>query len=437
MVYFLIGCKGSKVIKRSMGWLNHIPMLAWGGVVLVAGLLIVWWTVISLDGQMRLELLDEAHLATSFIDFDAIKNLSGQEADLNTANYQTVKRLLTSIHAADSDFRFIYLLGRRPDGEVFFYIDSEPADSADNSPPGQVYPEASPLIRAIFDNKTAALEGPFSDRWGTWISALVPVIDPTSGEVFAVVGIDVNAQNWYLNIARRSAMPIGLVVVMMLLGATYLRLYSQNKLVHAQQDRLRESENQFRALFEGHSATMLLLDPHSGKILDANRAAGQFYGYSVEQLKSKLIYEFNLLTHDQVAVDMDQARSRQANLFHFQHKIASGEVRDVEVYSTPIETAGQVVLFSIIYDVTERRRVEQALQNEHLLLRTLIDNIPDSVYMLDLECRKTLANVTKCALVGRNRNLRCWVKMNLIFTRANWLKNSMPTIRLSSKPASR
>ncbi|MEI6510141.1 MAG: PAS domain S-box protein [bacterium] len=51
-------------------------------------------------------------------------------------------------------------------------------------------------------------------------------------------------------------------------------------------------------------------------------------------------------------------------------------------------------------DITERKRAEQALQNERSLLRTLIDNIPDSIYSKDLACRKTLANLTELHYLG-------------------------------------
>ena len=46
-------------------------------------------------------------------------------------------------------------------------------------------------------------------------------------------------------------------------------------------------------------------------------------------------------------------------------------------------------------DITERRQDEEVLHNERFLLRTLIDNIPDSIYSKDLACCKTLANVTE------------------------------------------
>src|SRR5450756_2827004 len=51
------------------------------------------------------------------------------------------------------------------------------------------------------------------------------------------------------------------------------------------------------------------------------------------------------------------------------------------------DVVGRVWSFS---DITERKQAEGTLYNERLLLRTLIDNIPDSIYSKDLACRKTL-----------------------------------------------
>ena len=51
-------------------------------------------------------------------------------------------------------------------------------------------------------------------------------------------------------------------------------------------------------------------------------------------------------------------------------------------------------LIGSVSDITDRKQVEETLRNERLLLRTLIDNIPDSIYCMDIECRKTLANST-------------------------------------------
>ena len=129
----------------------------------------------------------------------------------------------------------------------------------------------------------------------------------------------------------------------------------------AYQQALKENELQFRSIFMEHSAVMLLVEPKSGRILEANTAAIQFYGFSRQQLRSMLIDQINIMDSDQVAAERALAMTRKNNYFNFRHKLASGEIRDVEVYSTPIVSGGETILFSIIHDNTDRKRMQQAL----------------------------------------------------------------------------
>ena len=57
-------------------------------------------------------------------------------------------------------------------------------------------------------------------------------------------------------------------------------------------------------------------------------------------------------------------------------------------------------LEGFITDINERRSAAILIQNERLLLRTVIDNIPDSIYVKDLNCRKTLVNPTELRYAG-------------------------------------
>jgi two-component system sensor histidine kinase/response regulator len=125
---------------------------------------------------------------------------------------------------------------------------------------------------------------------------------------------------------------------------------------------LAESEARFRQFVESNSSVMLLIAPDNGRILDANASAVEFYGYSRERLLGMPIQAINTLPDVEVARLRRQAMSRRRNAFEFRHRLASGEVRDVDVYSTPITWQGQPQLFSIVIDVTERKLAEARLQ---------------------------------------------------------------------------
>jgi len=132
---------------------------------------------------------------------------------------------------------------------------------------------------------------------------------------------------------------------------------------------LRQSEGQFRSLFEDHSAVMMVLDPVNGAIIDANRAAANFYGWSVEQLCRMHIQEINQLPAEMVMAEMAKSQSLKQTEFQFRHRRADGSYRDVAVFSNSIKVAAKELIYSIIHDVTDRKRYEQVNACRLLMLQ--------------------------------------------------------------------
>ena len=91
-------------------------------------------------------------------------------------------------------------IGQRPDGSVFFFVDSEPMGYPDESPPGQTYDEISDRNLLSFNKQIALTSGPTKDRWGTWISAMVPLLDLDTKRVVAVLGMECLGGAWRTNL---------------------------------------------------------------------------------------------------------------------------------------------------------------------------------------------------------------------------------------------
>lgn len=135
------------------------------------------------------------------------------------------------------------------------------------------------------------------------------------------------------------------------------------------EEALRKSEMRYHSLFENNHSVMLLIDPETGAIVDANAAAVSYYGWTREQLRSMTIYAINQLSPAQVAAEMARAVSEERKQFLFDHLLADGSVRNVEVYSGPIVVGEQTLLYSIVHDITERRQAEAALQRSEATLQ--------------------------------------------------------------------
>ncbi|MCC7576926.1 MAG: PAS domain S-box protein, partial [Methanomethylovorans sp.] len=198
------------------------------------------------------------------------------------------------------------------------------------------------------------------------------------------------------------------------------------------QEALIESESRYRSLFENDHAAMLIVDPESGAIIDANPAAVSFYGWTREELRSKNIKEINILSPSEIKKEMDRATKTQSTHFFFKHCLADGSVRDVEVFSGPIFMDRKMLLYSIINDITERNRMEQEL----LLNQFCIDHSAVGIFRIEEpDGRIVSVNDHACKSLGYSREELC--SMNVLdidptFTLETWLKHRQNIRQLKS-----
>ena len=132
---------------------------------------------------------------------------------------------------------------------------------------------------------------------------------------------------------------------------------------------LQEAEERYRNFFASVEAVKLIIDPADGAIMDANVAAQEFYGYDLERLQSMFIYDLNQLPREKVLSELAKASKLEKGHFYFKHRVASGEIRDVEVHTSAIQHKSKRLLMSSIHDITEMRRLEQVKEDVQHILR--------------------------------------------------------------------
>ena len=162
---------------------------------------------------------------------------------------------------------------------------------------------------------------------------------------------------------------------------------------------LEESEARYYSLFKKNQAAMLMIDPETTSIVDANLAACVFYGYPYEKMLKLKIPDINTLTTEEVKTEMQRALTEQSNHFYYRHRLANGQIRDVEVYSGPLFMRGRPLLYSIIHDVTERKLAEEALQRSNDQLRELNNQKNEFLGMAAHDLRNPIAVIQNASSV--------------------------------------
>ena len=145
---------------------------------------------------------------------------------------------------------------------------------------------------------------------------------------------------------------------------------------------LKKSEELFRNMFESNHAIMLIADPENGKILDANPSALEFYGYTHDQFVNDLfISNINILPDIEIKEILKKAMENKKGNFFVIHKLANGNLRNVEINTGITVLNDKKVLFVIVFDITDRIKAEEKSAN----LNKIIQESVNEIYIFSIE----------------------------------------------------
>ena len=220
----------------------------------VLSLLVIfsWIVANQTEKEMRDNLYTQTVLSAKSVNVNVLKKLTGTARDINLAEYKELKTQFANMLTADSDLHFIYLMGVKPNGKVFFYVDDKPDGTKECSPPGSPYDEVPKEFIRVFKTGKPTVEGPSADSWGDYTSGCAPIIDPKTGKTIAIFAIDFNANNWYWLIAAKAALPVGLIFAFSLGLISMLISIQRGK-------QLKESEQKYHVMFDDSPDAYLIL----------------------------------------------------------------------------------------------------------------------------------------------------------------------------------
>jgi signal transduction histidine kinase/CheY-like chemotaxis protein len=310
------------------------------------------------------DLLTLARAGAAAVDDRRVANLAGAESDRQNPDYLRLKEQLTRLRAAADNVRYYYLM-RRANGAVIFLVDSEPPGSPDESPPGQVYEEIAPPLLKVFDQGGVAVEGPNTDRWGTWVTGVVPVVNQ-DGRAIAVMGVDIAAARWLGVVARIRLMPI---LITLALSVLLLFLFVARHRDRVTQEALREREQRLVKIASQVPGVLYQLKGFpDGRICFPYISDGvrQIFRLEPDAVRDDAAVVFAIIHPDDLErvreSVVESARTLRQWKCEYRVRFANGTVEWLYGNAIPQrEPDGSIIWHGFITDITEQKHAEAAL----------------------------------------------------------------------------
>lgn len=379
---------GSFVIKLIGGSARAKAFFFASLIFLVAlSVAIVYWVWLNAIEDTREEALQLASLAEAGFTESKISNLDLDESDLSKKEYLDIKFGLRKAIEVHKNIRFAYILVLR-DGKLFFAADSEPSNSKDYSPPGQEYTEAAPSVYVPFRTGQSMIESS-SDRWGTWVTVLVPMKDPGTGEVIALFGVDYLPEQWYKNAVKATTQAATVAFCLILLYLSMIVILRTNSSLRKEKRKLSEvyekllkEEELFRTVFEQSPVGISI---NSGGFQEHNSMYRKIVGRSNEEINA---LGWKRYTHPE---DLP-------NEIEMYEKFRAGELASYTINKRYIKPGGDIVwanvtvaplwvgsesdpdFLCIVEDITERVKAEKDLLESERSHAVLLSNLPGMAY---------------------------------------------------------
>jgi PAS domain S-box-containing protein len=382
---------------------------ALGVLVLAGGLLVSYWLGRSQDARMRSDLLRQARVVADSVNPEWFDALTGTPDDETLPTYHRLKEQLSLICSTNPVCRFVYISGLRPDGQVFFYVDSEPPGTEKYSPPGSPYPEATPEFKGVLTTGTDCVEGPAADRWGTWISALTPLRPPQPGVPPALLGIDTNAQDWEERIVTYTtpfaAMTLVLSAALCFFYVLLRRSEQARRRIAGSEQRLAESEKAYRSVVMNMLDVFYRVDA-DGILRMMSPSAAKVFGYaSVDEMVGRSAD--TLWAHPENRPKLVAVLEQVGEVldWEFEARCRDGSTRAMAVSLQAIrEESGRFAGYEgIARDVSERRQAELRMRQSERRFRAVLENMSLIGVMLARDGSILLCNDFLLELTGWTR----------------------------------
>ena len=169
---------------------------------------------------------------------------------------------------------------------------------------------------------------------------------------------------------------------------------------HWVREELKRSEEDYRGLFEGAHDAIIIFTPENEVVLNVNQRACDIYGFSHD--------EFVGMSLESISVNVERGREyvektlKTGCFYHFETIQSTKDKKEIylEINASIIRYKGKNAILSINRDVTERKAFEKKLSESEELFRTLYNNLPGGMILIDSKYRIKKVNPQTCKITG-------------------------------------
>jgi PAS domain S-box-containing protein len=171
----------------------------------------------------------------------------------------------------------------------------------------------------------------------------------------------------------------------------------------ASREKLKESEQKFRTLYELSPVSYFLYDFETGEILDFNPAFMSTTGYDKNSIKEIKYWDLLANKSEKIKTQITSELESHGTFGPIEEKYVRKDSSEYPVIinkSLIVGKKGRKLVWTIVQDISESEKKEKRIRKEQKLLRTLIDHLPLRVFVKDNESRKILVNKAECNNMG-------------------------------------
>jgi len=361
-------------------------------IIALSGLLYIGYTWTQIEKEAFKNVLLISKSIEASLPKDVLKKLSGNPNDVEKPEYRLIKNILIDIIEINKEARFAYLYTLKND-KIIFIADSEPEDSKDYSPPGQEYTEATIYNKQPFKDGKAFVTLPYTDRWGTWESALIPIVDRATGKTIAVFALDVSSNRWNYFISYHVLESTFLAILLFGLVFFLFKVKRNNNFLKGEISLRKEFEKENRLLANAMKSIndCVSITDLENNIIFVNETFLKTYNYTKDELVGRdmaLVHSPNN-NPEVVAEILPQTLTGgwEGELLNISK---DGSEFNIHLSTSTIfdEDSNAIALIGVAYDITKRIKDEELLRQSETRFKLVSNATKDVIWERNLITNK-------------------------------------------------